>query len=217
MRVVSMPVQDVISDIQGVAGNVSRWVAQAMELVPQHPLVPASLTKRMSNTSYTIERTVSAITTRLRRCADLACLGEHGLTLVRRQLASGVYWGGRLVRPFGTASQLDTICRELCGVLQAYCETYCGQEIWCGVRRTYLGGVGMISRVMGSFTCVRRGCFSPFSGADSITKDTSPLAVPCKPPSPRLTTRLIIRFWVCHVHIHRFAIMALLGHGYGGQ
>ena len=38
----------------------------------------------------------------------------------------------------------------------------------------------MISRVIGSFTEVRRGCFSPLSGADSITNDTSPLAIPCE-------------------------------------
>lgn len=37
----------------------------------------------------------------------------------------------------------------------------------------------MISRVTGSFTWVRRGCFSPCSGADSTINETSPLAIPC--------------------------------------
>lgn len=47
------------------------------------------------------------------------------------------------------------------------------------MRLVYLGGVGMTSSVMGSCTRVLHGCSSPRLGGDSITNDTSPLAIPC--------------------------------------
>jgi hypothetical protein len=41
-----------------------------------------------------------------------------------------------------------------------------------------LSGVGMISSLMPSLTVLRRFCFSPRSGGDSITIATSPVATP---------------------------------------